>query len=64
MFVTILLSALILLVAVLAMGVKVLFVKNGKFPSSHVCSLGLERSPRKVGSKTTENKNKKIQSEN
>ena len=34
---TIILAILFLLAVVLAMGFKAIFVKNGKFPSSHVC---------------------------
>lgn len=36
MFKTLLITAVLLLAAVLLLGVKVLFVKGGKFPSGHV----------------------------
>lgn len=37
---TIILTALLLAAAVIMLGVKVLFVKGGKFPSSHVHDIG------------------------
>lgn len=37
LFLTIIVAVILLLGAMLAMGVKALFVKNGRFPSGHVC---------------------------
>ncbi len=52
LFLTITVAVVLLLGALLAMAVKVLFVKNGRFPSGHVCQHDFDRGRPKTAHKT------------